>query len=88
LSSCQKFLKNYQKVVKFVKNNQKVVKKLSKVVKKMSKNCQKSGKSSVSKNATFYSPQKNVTFCHSFYYIKSAEEFSAFLDHMRQSRIW
>jgi hypothetical protein len=29
-----------------------------------------------------------VTFGHVFYYIKSAEEFSAFLDHMRQSRIW
>jgi uncharacterized protein Yka (UPF0111/DUF47 family) len=40
------------------KNNQKVVEKLSKVVKKMSK----SAKSSVSKTATFYTPQKKVTF--------------------------
>jgi hypothetical protein len=32
----------------------------------MSKNCQKSAKSSVSKTATFFTPQKNVTFCHVF----------------------
>jgi DNA-binding ferritin-like protein len=59
----QKQSKNCQNLSK---NNQKVVKKLStscqKVVKKMSKSCQKSAKKSVSKTATFYTPQ--------IYYIK------------------
>jgi RNase P subunit RPR2 len=51
--SCQNLSKNYQKVVK------KLSKKYQKVVKK-------SAKSSVSKTTTFYTPQKNVTFCHVF----------------------
>jgi hypothetical protein len=67
---------------------QEIVKKESCQKSEKRKYWQHQPKSSVSKTATISTPQKNVTFCYSFYYIKRAEEFSAFLDHMRQSRIW
>jgi hypothetical protein len=65
LSSCQNCLKNCQKVVL----------KLPKNCQKMSKSCQKSAQSSVSKTATIYTPQKNVTFCHVLLHKKALKSF-------------
>jgi hypothetical protein len=69
-NSSQKIVKLAKVSQKLSKNCQNLSKNNQKIVKKMSKTCQKSAKSSVSITATFYTPQKNVTFCHSFYYIK------------------